>query len=392
MKDLKIYLFIASVLLIFYLIGQYNRPVPINWSQTLKNDEKIPFGTYIIYQRLTDIFPQANVVTVREPVYSVLADHGERQGVYIIICQNLKLTDDDYDQLSGFVEKGNDVFISAFEFGDIFKKKLKVATDIENVSDEKNGIHFLNKNVGSDTLYNNDKFINDSYFYDIDTAKATIIAQNNFHHAVFFKLKLGKGNLYVNSDPLMFTNYSLLNTKGVMLAGTTLSYLDKNNKTVLWDEYFTQGHANEESVMRVFLNNPSLRWAYYIALFSIVAFVLYQMKRRQRIIPVIEPLSNTSVEFANVVGQVYYEQRNNSNIAQKKIAYFLEYIRTRFYLKTNVLDDNFLNALAQKSGVQRDLLTDLIRQITLLGNSKNVTDNDLISLNQNIELFYTQTG
>ena len=155
----------------------------------------------------------------------------------------------------------------------------------------------------------------------------------------------------------MFSNYSLLQPQGVRYAETALSFVKENNN-LIWDAYYSYGPEGEDNEMRVFLKYPELRWALYISLCSLLAFVLYQMKRRQRIIPVIEPLSNTSVEFANVVGQVYYEQRNNSNIAQKKIAYFLEYIRTRFYLKTNVLDDNFLNALAQKSGVQRDLLTD----------------------------------
>jgi len=57
-----------------------------------------------------------------------------------------------------------------------------------------------------------------------------------------------------------------------------------------------------------------------------------------------------------------------------------------------VLDDEFLNTLAQKSGAQPELISDIINQITLVRNNKHVTDKDLILLNHNIELFYTQTG
>ena len=104
--------------------------------------------------------------------------------------------------------------------------------------------------------------------------------------------------------------------------------------------------------MRVFFSHASLQWAYYISLFGMVIFVLYEMKRRQRIIPVIEPLKNSTVEFVNVVGQVYYEQRNNMNIAQKKILFFLEHLRTKYYLKTNPLDQEFIERLSQKTGIE----------------------------------------
>jgi len=49
MKDFKIYISIASALLLIYLIAEYNKPVPINWNPTFYYNDKIPFGTYIVY-------------------------------------------------------------------------------------------------------------------------------------------------------------------------------------------------------------------------------------------------------------------------------------------------------------------------------------------------------
>jgi hypothetical protein len=44
MKDFKIYIIIASVLLGIYLVAEYNKPKPTNWSPTLFYGDKIPFA------------------------------------------------------------------------------------------------------------------------------------------------------------------------------------------------------------------------------------------------------------------------------------------------------------------------------------------------------------
>ena len=201
---------------------------------------------------------------------------------------------------------------------------------------------------------------------------------------------MGKGNLYLNANPQMFTNYSLLQDMGAAYSSIAWSYV-KNSKNLYWDQYYTLGREGAESPMRVFLQNNSLRWAFYIAIFSLLVFVLYEMKRRQRIIPIIPPLNNTTVEFAGIVGQVYYEQRNNGNIAQKKAAYFLEHIRSTYNIRTQVFDEEFITTLSQKSGAKPELVKELANQITQVNMTSQISDNELIDLNRNIEQFYIQS-
>jgi hypothetical protein len=391
MKDFKIYLFIASVLLLVYLVAQYNRPKPINWTETLASRDKIPYGTYILSHQLHDIFPGADIKQFSEPVYNVINDHYLQHGTYIIICKDINLTEADYDKLAKFIKKGNDVLISASSFGKYFRKKLKIETGTDLPFTATPGsFRFLNKTLDTAKIYTIDKNISDNYFTGLDTAKATVLGENKFHHYNFLKYTMEKGALFLSPDPLLFTNYSLLKTEESQYASVVLSHL-KTDKTLIWDNYYTGGGEGEESLMRVFLKNNALRSAYYIAFLSILIFVLYEIKRRQRIIPIIEPLTNTTLDFVNVVGQVYYEQRNNGNIAQKKAAYFLEYLRTKYQLKTAVLDNEFIATLSQKSGVGTGLIEELLKQITLTRAGVRVTDNDLILLNKNIEQFYLQS-
>jgi len=391
MKDLKFYIIVASSLLIIYLVAQYNRPQPINWTETYINKDKIPYGTYIMYKQLHDIFPNANVESYREPLYNVISDHHIEHGTYIIICGDIDLNEYDYKKLTLFIRKGNDVLISAKSFGTQFSKSLKVETEQEIWYKKLSGyLKFTNKTLDSNKVYTIDKNLSDGYFSSVDTATVEVLGKNNDKHINFIKYNFGKGALYLNTNPLMFTNYSLLKPDGAAYAAMVLSHL-KNDSNLIWDEYYTSGRADEASPMRVFLRSPSLRWAYYIALLSMLLFILYEIKRRQRIIPIIEPLRNTTIDFVNVVGQVYYEQRNNKDIAEKKASYFLEHMRNKYQLKTNVLDDAFIASLANKSGADEKLIHDLTNQIIRVRVQSIYTDVELIAFNKNIEQFNIQS-
>jgi hypothetical protein len=391
MKDFKIYIFIASLILVVYLVAEYKRPKPIDWTSSLLKTDKIPFGTYILYNQLHDIFPGAGIQSYREPVYNVLSDHGIKQGTYLIICNSLDLTEYDYGKLTAFINNGNDVFIAASDYGTYFGRKLKVETDEDYALKQKQDtIQFVNKQLDTSKLLIVSKELKESYFGAFDTTKAIVLAKNRSGKSTFIKYSFGKGSLYLNTNPHLFTNYNLLNPDGAAYAAKALSYL-KNNKTVLWDEYYTMGREGETSLMRVFLRKPALKWAYCITLASLILYVLYQTKRRQNIIPVIEPLANSSTDFVKVVGQVYYEQRNNGNIAQKQATYFLEHIRTKYHLKTTLLNEEFTTSLSQKSGVEIPFLQKLFNQITIIRSGARISDRDLISFNQNIEQFYIQS-
>ncbi len=134
----------------------------------------------------------------------------------------------------------------------------------------------------------------------------------------------------------------------------------------------------------------SLRWAYCISIFSLLVFVLFEVKRRQRVIPVIDRLKNTTVEFVQVVGSVYYQQRDNTDIAEKKVTYLLEYIRSKYRLKTLELDQAFKDSLITIAGASADLVDELLQEISYLKAGNKVSDQQLIRLNKLIEEFYKQ--
>ncbi|MEO7215835.1 DUF4350 domain-containing protein [Mucilaginibacter sp.] len=389
MKDFKLYIGIASALLLVYLIAQYNKPNPVNWSTTLYYNDKIPFGTFVLYDRLNDFFPDADVTRTNQSAYSVFSDTTMMPGNYLIIANNLELSKEDYTEMVKYISAGNSVFISVFDLGGMITDTLKLNQSAE-FGKKDVGVNFTNPKLAKN--YTFDKHITDQYFKKFDTTRATVIGQNSLGHANFISYTFGKGKLFLFANPQVFTNYSLLKPASADYAQKALSYLPAGVDNVYWDQFQNHDIPTDESPMRVFFQHEALQWAYYLALASMLLFVVYEIKRRQRIIPVIEPLKNSTLEFVTVVGKVYYEQRDNGNIAAKKIMYFSEHLRTAFNLKAGAYNQEFITPLANKTGIDLLFAGELVRHINYLLPQKQVTDHELIVLNQLIEKFYLQSG
>ncbi|HEX3387025.1 MAG TPA: DUF4350 domain-containing protein [Mucilaginibacter sp.] len=386
MRSFRLLFAIGVVLILLYIVAEYNRPRPLDWRPTLSYEDKIPYGTYVLYNEIHQLFPGSKLEGTNESFYDLFHSSTDSSSNYLVIVNALNIGKYDFKAMGNYISAGNSIFIAAESFGELGDTlNLRTHTPIGNTAN----LNFTNVRIKHAKDYRFGNGIANTYFSYFDTTKVTVLAKNEDGKSTFIRYRFGKGSLYLCSNPKLFTNYSLLNTDGADFVAKAISYM-RVSPVIYWDHFQNGDFLEDTSPMRVFFRYPRLQWAYYITLFSLVVFILYEMKRRQRIIPVIEPLKNTSVDFVKVVGQVYYEQRNNANLAQKKILYFLEYLRTNYYLKTNILDQEFIEKLSQKTGIEHTLADELVMHVHYL-KGQRVSDAELIRLNQLIEQFYRKT-
>jgi len=188
---------------------------------------------------------------------------------------------------------------------------------------------------------------------------------------------------------MAFTNIYLLAGTNNEFVSNTLSYLPQSK--VYRTEYYHLGRMEAETPLRFILTTEPLKWAYYITFVSILLFMLFEAKRKQRIIPIIPPLANTTLEFVSTIGNLYYQKADHKNIAEKKIQFFLEQIRTNYYLSTNQRDDLFITSLAKKTGNSEETTRSLMKKIDQVLSSSQIDKDTLIDLNGQIEKFYVTT-
>jgi hypothetical protein len=168
-----------------------------------------------------------------------------------------------------------------------------------------------------------------------------------------------------------------------------LSHLPAQN--TLWDDYYKVGNKYTASALQYILSQESLKWAYYLLLGSIVLFIFFYGRRKQRIIPVIEPLKNTTVEFVQTVGNLYYQQKDYKNIAEKKISYFLDFIRNKYFIKASSYDDDTLKRISEKSLIEIGIVKRIFREIEKIKSTEKISEEALTNINYQIEKFYERT-
>lgn len=389
MKNLKFILPVTIVFIILILIKLVT-PEPTDWNPTYSKNDKIPYGSYLLYESLSELFPGQKIESTNLPFYNITRERKIENTSIIIISRSFEPDDLDAKVLKRLLNSGNDIFIAANSFGKFISDTLNLYPSYSFFGGyDSIQVNFANPNLMRDTDYRFTKGNYNHFFTSFDTSKAVVLGTNDNDDVNFIKVRFGKGNLYLHCIPNIFTNYNLLKTDRDYIF-KSLSYLKLRN--VVWDEYYKDANKYQSTPIRYILSQPSLKWAYFTLLITLIFFVIFKGRRDQRIIPVIKPLANTTMEFVNTVGNLYYKQSNHKNIAEKKISYFLDYLRTKYSVKTIQLNDELVTQLSEKSVVDSKEIKKMFDLINLISISKSIKQVTLIELNNLIENFYTKTG
>lgn len=387
-KSTRLYSLGLALLFVGFVLVEYHRPKPLDWSETLSSRDKIPFGTYVLYQLLPTFFAGEPVQTVQEPVYPFWQDLEADQGYanYLSVSASFEVGEADLDALLAYVHLGHQAFIAAEDFSTLLQDSLHFQTDhLVGLLTDSTYLRL------SDPAWQGEPPLrlaeqNARFFFKLpDSTRATVLGTNATGKPIFISYALGDGHLYLHSVPLAFSNYYLLRPRQAGYAARSLSYLPV--RPTYWDEFQKGGFDDNHSIFRVLMRSEALSGAYYLALGSLLLFVLFESKRRQRDIPVREPHRNTTLDFVRVVGDLYYRHQNHQVIAEKKITYLLEHIRTRYFEPTHDLGPGFRHRLAQKAGVPQEQVEKLFSLVQQVQVAEEVSERLLLQLNKAVEEF-----
>ena len=387
-RNIKFLLPLIATLIILTII-KIAEPEEVDWTESFAKKDKIPYGGYIMYDVVSDLFPD-NVVELKElPIYNILKGNYYYNTNYVFINTYFSPDRLDTEYLLEYVAEGNNVFISAFGiYGDL-ADSLKIKTLDTFFSDDSVNINFSMVNLESDNGYSYFKGNFENYFSEYDTALVQVLGKNRNDNVNFFRIKYGNGNFFLNTVPLAFTNYHLLNSGNNEYVYKALSHLP--DQRTFWDDYYKDGNKYTASMLQYILSQQALKWAYFIILVSVFLFIFFYGRRKQRIIPLMLPLRNTTVEFVEIVGNLYYQQKDYKNIAEKKISYFLDFVRNKYFIKTGNFDEETIRKISYKSSLSIGKLTAIFREIEKIKQSPKITEENLININYQLEKFYERT-
>jgi hypothetical protein len=168
---------------------------------------------------------------------------------------------------------------------------------------------------------------------------------------------------------------------------------------VAWDQYFFSKRVNSTNAdndgrkgwLGALLSHREFRWAIWVLLITLLVYVLLEMRRKQRLIPVIARPTNDSLNFVKTIGRLYFDKGDHRNLSKKMAAYFLEHVRNRYKLATGKLDEVFVRNLQFKTGLEEEQLRALVHLVQLAETAPVISDKQLIEFHKQLENFYSNT-
>lgn len=400
-KSIKIYIAILVVIFALILLADRDQPKPIDWRPTYGVNDKIPFGLYVFNKEISGLLKNQKVERISSltpyeflsPKYDTdtLVENYTIKGTFLNIAPSDIIDVQSIKEIFYFVSHGNNAFLSMNVFPKTLLDSLKVEcnSDFQYPGNDNTLIWLANKKLNT-KKYKLTEGLGNNYFSKIDTLNTTVLgyqenkAQGGKKDVNFIKVPYQKGFFYLHTQPAAFTNFHLLKADHAHYAQNVLSYLPR--ETVYW---YTKGQQNQsisDSPLRYILGQPALKWALYISLIGLLIFIFFNAKRKQRVVPILQPLPNLTVDFTKTIGNLYYQEGEHGNIIDKKIIYFLERIRHEYLLDTSKLDADFIKKLHHKTGKDEKDIRELILLIDQHRKSYHGSlEEDLIKMNNAIE-------
>lgn len=366
----------------------------LNRRLSLWRKDDNPYGTIVAYDALPFIFPNAEISIDRSKAFGVPS--GEGKAAHIIITDFMDAEPTDVTALMNFVGEGNIVFISANRFSDGLLKNFQIrATNVRRFTQEPDSLTVGVYNP-VDAAYRSFSYPGDSYdnyVTRLDTQYVSVLGRDGHGRPDFIRLNYkGGGAVYLHFAPLAFSNFFLLHKQNMAYYANALSYMPSTIKRFVWDDYFRYTHRNGSfSTLGFIMRNPALALAFWLLLFLLLVVYLFDSKRRQRQIPVIAPLSNTSLDFVRTIGRLYYQRRDNHNLASKMVMHFNDQVRTRYHLAGTTPEDGFVDRLAYRTGYPKQELAGLVEYMRELPTKAFVSDEELLDFYRQLEAFYKHT-
>ncbi|MEN0003809.1 MAG: DUF4350 domain-containing protein [Bacteroidota bacterium] len=390
-----------------------------DWRESYHYESKEPYGTFVVKELLQNYFPDQSFRLLQDSIYGALPTSTDTLSNFVFIGQAMLLDSTDLNALLQFVADGNRAFIASktlpnelanqFDYGvcdyywddywgyqDTMVQLTFAQADLNQDSAYQFQYLWRNKASSYEWHYMDPEFFCDSYHAAVPLAYYTL---DSIVH--FAQINYGEGSFFLHTIPLAFTNVQLLEDQGIAYADGVFSHLHEG--PIYWDAY---SHVSErlgrsrndtnygnrklsgDSPLSYILSQPALAWAWYLLLAMAALYLLFRAKRKQAIVPVLAPNTNTSLEFLSTIGRLYFIQNNHRQLILQQMRLLLAFIRERYHLHTKALDTTFVEKLATKSEIEQAHLSKLLLMYQNIKQSNFVSDQTFIDFHQLVDHFY----
>ncbi len=387
-KD-KILISIVLLLFVLMIFGESSRK-NINWYPSFSTHHKIPFGTYVAHQEAEKIFGHA-LQDISTSPYVFLSKNKYAKGTYILYNQQVNLGETNLNALLEWVKNGNRMFISSENFDKNLLDSLHIkpgwyynTTQVDRK---------LQLKLTSPKLQGQDSIIFDKIAYaniirDLDsvspkhqaTVLGSFIDKKDKDLYNFVSFKYGKGKIFLHTFPYVFTNYFILKNNNADYFSGILSYINQK-KPVYWDVHY-QNSVGKKGALQYVFSNDAFRWSYRLFLIGLIFYIIFEGKRKQRAIPIVEPLKNETLSFTKTISDMYIVNKEHKRMASMHVNHFMDYLRTKLYLDTSEWNADLMHKIGEKTKTDIGDVKKLFNLMDIINKSDVVLAKQVLELDK----------
>ena len=420
-RDIKVGLALVVLLSVlvgvfYYIFSDKNK---YQWNENYLYDNDQPYGADILYNLLDEYNGNETIELIDKETITkffndrkLLGENSEqtKKATYIIIGYDLDFAARDYESLLAFMKKGNTVMLISNVTSTHLFQKLNYecayssygsnylnATNLFSVKS-----NFENENLKNRKGYNffyeylSKRYEKDYYYFGSSFCRALnyeTLGTIRPNKTNYIRIPHGKGQLLLHSNPIFFSNRHLIRKQGAEYAGKVFSYIpdgeiywDKHNKPVKIKKPAMEGNEDDTPFSYI-LKQRSFKWALYLIYFAVILFLIFNLFRKQKEIPVKFQNKNTSLEFIKNVGTLYFENKDNKKLAYKIMQHFMNEIRLKYFIKDKE-SEIIIEKLASKTKVDSKMIAGIFNAYSYLEKQEELSDNGLIKFYLKIEKFH----
>ena len=358
-------------------------------------------GTYIAYHYVNSLFNYGITSVINKRFSDLRYEINYSNSLYIIVARNVLMSRDDMESIMSYVSNGNTVFISAqyidrklidtlgskipFNFTSFF------GVDEYAMEKKDTWVSLAHSSGKNDKKYSFYFVPFDKKIISNDSVTKQVLGYNEKLDTNFIAIDHGQGKFILHTAPAAFSNYFLLTGNNKEYLENAFAYLSPETSSVYWDNYYRLGQRPDDDNFRIvdfFKKHPPLYYAFLLVLALLLIFLAFGGKRRQRFVPEKIPNMNTTVSYTETIGRLYMQKKDNRNIALKMFTYFLEHVRSQYYLNTQNLNNDFVEALSRKSGVPESRVQHLLQLMDETDRADQINDLRLLEIHNMVQEYF----
>ena len=347
----KRFWFFVVAFLVFVFLLEWNAPSKFVWNPTFNHYDKQPFGCAVFDSLMKKSTPAGYVVTRKTFPQLEREGYGKKPHAFLVMARSIGLTETDLQALDKLLKNGNKVFIATSYLNpDSLSPDLNVSMDgtgafsplqvqaalkhqsilydtlgwTQQVPYQEKEYHVYSAMTGSNVDIEG-KVTCDTLLSGWVPKEYSDSTEGYWAPRVV-SVKRGKGELFLSCEPLLMTNYGILDTETNELVFRLMSQF-RGLPIIRTEAYGPETEFETDTPLRFWLQNEPLRWAIYLTLGGLLFFCIFYARRRQRVIPIVEEPANRSLEFVKLIGTLYHQKHINRDLLQKKYSYFGETLR-----------------------------------------------------------------